>query len=325
MSTGRLSNNTQHRSWRLPLFVVLLTPIYYLVPWHRMGDIGAALGIAFLTVYVVLLPGAAISMRLHPNRNDFLEYLARSALFGLAFFLVVAFAWTLSGTMLGTFRLVFPAALILVTGLCAVPRPAPKLGGGVPPGGSDRFILAAFAFLLVWVFVLVLRTGIPIGFTADTLDHVGYVAEIRDTQTAFPTTAFYLDPGPNGEDLRKGLLHVFYGFGTAYTGAGTLTFLNGINAFLAVVLLLAVYAAGLMLFESRAIAVLAAVLFLIGVDEGLRGTVIRQSFYSHRLPCPTPARRCRASMTRAFMPTSKEHRRIPLQAPDTGARQPPGG
>jgi hypothetical protein len=205
-----LSNNTQRRSWWLLLLVLLLAPVYYLIPWPRLDDVGAALGIPFLIIYAVLIPGAGISMRLYPHRGDFLEYLARSALLGLAFFLIVAFAWTLSGAMLHTFRLALPVALIAVTGLCSVPRPASKPGDGLPTGGIDRFILAAFALLLVWVFVLVLRTGIPIGFTADTLDHVGYVAEIRDTQTAFPTTAFYLDPGPNGEDLRKGLLHVFY-------------------------------------------------------------------------------------------------------------------
>jgi len=108
------------------------------------------------------------------------------------------------------------------------------------------------------------------------------VTEIQDTGELFPRTAFYIDPGPNGEDLRKGLLHVFYGYAGRYLGLAPLAFLTVINAVFAVLLLLGVYSTGVLFFNDRKIAILSAVLFLIALDEGLGGTAIRQSFYSHR-------------------------------------------
>jgi len=147
---------------------------------------------------------------------------------------------------------------------------------------GEKILLVVFSIVLVLVFALVLRIGVPIAFTSDTLDHVAYVAEIAETQELFPTTSFYIDPGSNGADLRKWLLHVFYGFSAAYLHVEALAVLTAMNALLAVLLLLSVYTSGRMLFGSRAVAVLSSVLFLIALDEGLRGTAMRQSFFSHR-------------------------------------------
>ncbi|MEJ2721674.1 MAG: hypothetical protein P8181_11145, partial [bacterium] len=280
MPNEQLSNTAPQRSWWVPLLTVVLTPVYYLVPWEHFDSGGAFAGIPFLVLYAVLLPGAGISAHLFPRATDVLDKFTAAALTGMTFFLGVAFVWALTGTPLGMFRLLLPVALIAAAAICYLVRPQTAGALAVPVTGYNRLLLGAFALFLVWVFVIVLRGGIPIGFRADTLDHVAYVAEIRDTQAAFPTTEFYLNPGSNGEDLRKGLLHVFYGFGVSYLGVSPAGFLDGINAFFAVILLLSVYSAGLLLFRHRAIAVLAAFVFLIGVDRGLDGTMIRQSFYS---------------------------------------------
>ncbi|UCG52467.1 MAG: hypothetical protein JSW58_02650 [Candidatus Latescibacterota bacterium] len=282
MDSGRSSNESAHRSWWAPLLILFLTPVYYLVPWKDLAGFNVFLGVPFVFVYTVLLPGVILQERLRPRHTDVLDTFAGASMFGLSYFLIVTFAWALTGTPLGLFQLLLPVAVVLVTALRFVPRKTNLQTDSVPPNPIDGLLTIGFAAVVVAVFLLVLRSGVPIGFTADTLDHIGYVAEIRDTQSAFPTTAFYAEPGPYGEDLRKALLHVFYGFGSSYLNIEPLDFLNVTNAIFAALLVLVVYSTGLLFFQNRIIAILSAVFFLVALDEGLGGTMVRQSFYSHR-------------------------------------------
>jgi hypothetical protein len=298
---------------RAALLCIALTPVYYVVPWSDLPSLRIPLGVPFLFLYAAVLPGFLITPRLGLGGRgaDFLERAAFASLAGLAGFMAVAFVWALAGLSLGLLRLALPVVIVLLAatvlagermrgangarrggparGMPRADTAGPDKASAGPPAAAptaiprrERIVLAVFSIFLVVIFAAVLRAGLPIAFTSDTLDHVAYVNEIADTQELFPTTSFYLDPGPNGADLRKGLLHVFYGLFSAYLGAPAIGVLAMMNAILAPLLLLAVYAAGGVLFGSRITAALSSLLFLIALDEGLRGTAARQSFYSHR-------------------------------------------
>ena len=283
------------------LLSVALTPFYYFLPWDGIPAARAVFGIPFVFLYAVFLPGFLLAPRIGLRGSDVLEKITTASLAGLAGFMAVAFIWALTGLPLGLMRLALPVLIVLLAGWALARRRAPierkatvnenpPANAGMAPSDDpprplergEKILLAVFSIVLVLVIALVLRAGVPLVFTSDTLDHVAYVAEIAETQELFPTTSFYIDPGSNGADLRKGLLHVFYGFSAAYLHMEALAVLTAMNALLAVLLLLSVYTSGWMLFGSRAVAVLSSVLFLIALDEGLRGTAMRQSFFSHR-------------------------------------------
>jgi hypothetical protein len=283
---------------RAALLCLALTPVYYVVPWASLPGLRAVLGVVFVFLYAAVLPGFLIAPRVGLRGTDFLEKSALASLAGLAGFMAVSFVWALAGLSLGLLRLALPVVIVLLAGwvlarerfspaffrAAAPSHPAIEAGTGGPPRVTtrDKGILAVFTVVLVVTFAVVLQAGLPLMFTSDTLDHIGYVSEIAETQQLFPTTEFYLDPGSNGADLRKGLLHVFYGFTTAYLGESALDVLTMMNALLAVLLLLSVYTSARFLFGSRGIAMLSALVFLLALDEGLRGTAMRQSFYTHR-------------------------------------------
>lgn len=268
--------------WWAPIGLVVLTPLYYLLPWARWPTASLAVGVPFLLLYTVVLPGWVLCGWLAPRRTDFLDRAAAASIFGFSFLFGVTLICVATGASLRLFAKLYPVVVGVVTiAGFVVGRPTGAIVE-IPWKSGDRTPILLFGAFLLIVFVFVMRAGMPIHFFKDSLDHVAYVSETAQLQEAFPTTAFYLDPGSNGEDIRKGFLHVFYGYGVAYLGVGTLPFLNVINAILTVVLLLVVYSSSLLLFRDRRVAILSAVIFVIAVDGGLRSSLIRQSFYPHR-------------------------------------------
>jgi hypothetical protein len=129
----------------------------------------------------------------------------------------------------------------------------------------------------------VLLSGPSTEISSDTLDHAGYVAEIARTGNPFPTTAFYANPGPDGEDIRKALLHTIYGFTARHTGASPLAVLGAYGGFLLLMMTLVVYSASRSLLgRHRLAAAIAVVLFLVGTDWGVCNPMIRAAFYPNR-------------------------------------------
>ena len=257
-----------------------MTPAYYAVPWSSMEWRGQSIGLLFLLAYAVYLPGHSLNRAFGRRSNDPLADAAASSLYGLAFMLAVMFVWSLTGVSLEVLTLLMPAFVAAAT-VASLMRSgtapegeAPASAGIVPP--------LVFTALLVALSFVVLRAGVPINFTADTIDHVGYVAEIQETGRPFPTTAFYIEGGENGKDIRKGFLHSFYGYASAYAGMEPLRFLNVINTALAVLMLLAVYAVALYWFRDAWVGVLAAVVFAFGAYGGLSTLLIRVAYFPSR-------------------------------------------
>lgn len=276
-------NSSRRPAVRLAsLCILVMTPVYYLVPWPQLDGAGASLGMFFIVLYGLFLPGFLLRDRLSTRHYDALEALGRSLALGLAMFLCVLFLWVLTATSLGTcirFYPMVPAAAALWS---LFRRPTRHLEP-IEMRRKGSALAAVFGVLLGAVFVLVLRSGLPIDYTKDTLDHVAYVNQISETDRAFPVDAFYVDAGTNGNDIRKGILHHAYGFIGAYLGIDAERTLRGMNALMAVLALLAVYSVAVIWFEDRLVAVLSTVLFLLAVSGGLRGAMIRTSFYPNQI------------------------------------------
>jgi hypothetical protein len=265
----------------LPLSLLLLTPAYYLFPWEHLAGRFAWAGFAFFLAYTVILPGLALVRLLSSRRSDPLDRAAAAMLFGLSYFLVIAFVWTLSKVSLGVFSNVYPVAIVVLAIALFVQQAKAAVTFEVA-GGRDVLRPAIFAVALLVLFILLLRVGVSVYFMSDTLDHVAYVSQIVEDETPFPHDAFYLDAGANGADIRKGLLHAYYGYMAFYLHAAPLRVLGVMTAVLAITLILCVYSMTLWFFGNRAIAILAAVLFALSQDGGLAGTMLTESYYSHR-------------------------------------------
>jgi hypothetical protein len=270
----------RRRSFYGVLFV--LTALYYSVPWRSMPGAGGVVGLPFLLLYCVGVPGFALQRRFDRNRGDAVAAVAVSAFYGLAVLLAGAFVWALSGVSIGVFARLLPV-LVVAVGLTipAATRDRPHPTGPVPSASSRWWTVGFTAFVLV-VGALVLWRGPPIDYGKDTLDYVAYTNEVARTGEPFPTSEFYVDAGPYGTDVRKGLLHALYGYFKWYLGVETLPLFRGLGAVLLMSVILAVYTAARAFFPDRAVAVLAAVFFVIGFDGGLNSALIRSFFYPNR-------------------------------------------
>ncbi|MEE9270364.1 MAG: hypothetical protein V3V49_08880 [Candidatus Krumholzibacteria bacterium] len=276
MSTGR------KKRLAAAIAVTLLTTAYFAVPWRDAGPAAQFAGVPLLLLFIVMLPGYALRGFLAPRVSDTLETVAGSFLAGLSFFLIVAFVAAVAGMPLAVFEKILPLPVLglAVLGLWRAGR-AQSVESG-PHHETGRRWSVIFSLALVTVFILVLRAGAPADDTKDTLDHVGYINEIAETGQAFPKTAFYYEDDANGRDIRKGLLHFFYGYVSHFLGIAPLRVLDIMGAVFAVILMLAVYSLALGFFGDSRVAVISALLFVLTPKGGLADPAIRLAFYPNR-------------------------------------------
>ena len=243
----------------------------------------AWIGVPILLVFCVVLPGYAVWRLTGQRSDDPLERATHIFANGLLFMLVTAFAWALTGASIDAYRTTLPI-LILALAALTPPRDTTRVD---PLRTSirtrDRRLLVVLALLIVQPVIGVAIVGPPLEISNDTIDHAGYVAEIARTGDPFPTTAIYFDPGADGEDFRKALLHAIYGFTVRHTGASPVDTFAIYGAFLLLVMTLVVYTTSrTLLRRHRLAAAIAVVLFLVGTDWRVGDLMVRTAFYPNR-------------------------------------------
>jgi len=240
-------------------------------------------GIAIVLVFVVLLPGYAIARLSGQRTDDPLDAATYICTNGLIFVLMVAFLWALTGVSIDAYRAALPV-LVFALALMVPARDNTRVDAlRRSMRTRDRRLLVVLGLLMLQAPIGVAIVGPPMEITSDTFDHAGYVAEIARTGDPFPTTAIYLDPGPDGADIRKALLHAFYGFIVRHTGASPIDTFSACGAFLLAVMTLVVYTTSrALLRRHRLAAAIAVVLFLVATDWGVGGSLVRAAFYPNR-------------------------------------------
>ena len=267
---------------RSPILLILATAAYVLTPYAPPG-MAAWVGIPVVLAFCILLPGMLIKRIARRPSGDPLDAAAQICTGGIAFLLAAAFVWALTGVSIDAFRMALP--LMILTLAAFSPRHDPTR---VSPLRTrirmrDRRLLVILALLIIQPVIGVLLAGPSTEITGDTIDHAGYVAEIARTGDPFPTTAIYANPGADGKDFRKALLHAVYGFTARQTGASPIAVLGAYGAFLLLVMTLVVYAAARSLLQRhRLAAAIAVILFLTGTDWGVCNPMIRAAFYPNR-------------------------------------------
>ena len=267
---------------RSPVLLVLATAAYALAAYAPAGLV-RWVGIPVVIGFCIVLPGVLVLRIARLRGGDPLDTAALVCTGGLAFLLAAAFVWTLTGVSIDAFRMALPVMVLTLAALS--PRRDPTRRNPVysPIRTRDKRLLAVLALLMVQPVIGILLTGPSTEITGDTIDHAGYVSEIARSGNPFPTGAIYADPGEDGKDLRKALLHAVYGFTSRHTGASPIDVLGAYGAFLLLVMTLVVYAASRSLFKrQRLAAAIAVVLFLSGTDWGVCSPMVRAAFYPNR-------------------------------------------
>jgi hypothetical protein len=263
-----------------PALLVVLTLAYYKAPWTELPGPVEVWGIPFLIVYVLFLPGTLLRRTLCPNEHTLVSRVVLGFLFGLCFFLFVSFLWALTSADLAWLRLNLPGWIFLLYIVTSARRRDPPSAG--MPFEKDRTGAVILLLLCVPLFIFVWKTGPPVSNKSDTLDHIAYVNEVQATGEAFPTSEFHAEAGENGKDIRKGLLHDFYGFTGDYLSIDGLRCLRSWNAVFITILIGSIYAAAYILFGNQWIALLSSVFFIIGGIGGSDGMALRETFYANR-------------------------------------------
>ena len=130
---------------------------------------------------------------------------------GVAVLLACTFAWALLGIPTAGFAVIIALA---TTSLHVAAPPPDNTRIHTSARRENRPERALFIVMMGLAIVFgcaVYIAGAPLDFGKDSYDYIAYANEVAATGDAFPTTAFYRDPGLDGADLRKGLLHAVFG------------------------------------------------------------------------------------------------------------------
>jgi hypothetical protein len=255
--------------------------LYFGVPWPALGVLAELLGPPLFFIWTVLVPGRTLAGWLDDEPGDALEAVSGWLLSGLALSLAVAFLWALAGWDVLTYAAIVgivPAAALLA----APPGDTTRVREQSDAPTRERIARFALVGLIVLLGTATLAGGPPLEFNRDTLDYIAYTNEVSSTGEAFPTTEFYRDPGADGADLRKGLLHSWFGAARAWLGIETIYLFAWLAALLLSSAALAVYGATRRLSGDGFAASLAAIFFLLCYDGGASSDLIRSWFYPSR-------------------------------------------
>ena len=220
-------------------------------------------------LYTVITPGALLARRFAPALSGATLVLA-SFVFGMAAAFAILFLLALLRLDVTLVRFIAPA---VVVALAVWPRRGAIDRTGetaARPASRDAVPAILLVVLLAIVAAIVLGRGDPLLYTADSADHIAYIRTIARTHEAFPERFYYAESGMLTRDIRKGMAHALWGTLAALAGTRDAAAIWPIVSLIgSAFLLVAVYAAGIALFGSAWIGLLAAALTVLLYDGGL--------------------------------------------------------
>jgi hypothetical protein len=259
-----------------PALLIILTLAYYKLPWSELRGPAGIWGTLFLIGYLLLLPGNMLRKALNARERNPVIRAVLSIMYGLFFFLFVSFLWTFTRADLAWLRLNLPGWIFLLYLVTRMRKSG--VSGTHAPSKSDLVSASVLLVVCLTIFILVFIIGFPVGHTSETLGHIAYVNEVQATGEAFPVSAFHAEAGEDGRDIRKGLLHVFYGFTGDYLSIGGPICVRIWNTFFIVILIGAVYGTAFLLFGNPWIALVSSVFFVAGGIGGSGAATLREAF-----------------------------------------------
>ncbi|GEM_PF-2737851 len=235
----------------------------------------------FLTV--ILLPGFSISLLVLPKTNIPIRILA-SMILGTAFAYCVLFLFSVLNRDIYYAGVLIPAATPLALALLpCLPGNFKRDGGDSRMGGNPLPPLstALLIGLIIFVCFIVFFKGDSLPYNSDSPDHIAYIRTISRSHEAFPDQNLYRDGGMLTRDIRKGLYHSMWGMLNTLTGhRDVVPVWPVVSAVGSVFTILSIFCAGLLLFRSPAIGLLAAYLRVLVYNGGLTNRLLITAAYS---------------------------------------------
>ncbi len=247
------------------LFVILsLFP--GIVPFQRVL-------FAFFFIYLVMVPGLLLSSGILPGVSGSLRVLSALVL-GTALVFAVLFPLAIMRLDVTLIRFIIPPVVMILAIWhgSRVAENAEQPRGGVPGLVGRESLTGVLILLLVMACAcfLIFYGGDPVFLTGDSPDHIAWLSAVSRTGEAFPEQFYYRDGGMLTRDIRKGMMHALCGSINALTGNGdAYPVWPVVSAIGAVSMMLALYCAGLALFDSGFAGLVAVFLFLFVYRGGL--------------------------------------------------------
>jgi hypothetical protein len=268
------SDDATKRPARVFALSLALTAAFVLLyAFRRHVPSQGFLFVAFF-LYIVMLPGYLAAIRLAPWARGTLRVLA-SFVCGSAIAYAVLFAVAVLRSDIRVLGIAAPIAVVLL----ALPfpqrrgaSPEPERGAhGAAPAESRAAVIALVALAVV-VSLIVVAGGDPFSYTSDSAAHIAYVKAVSRTHEAFPEQFYYRNGGMLTHDIRQGMGQALWGAIDSLTGSDdTVAAWPWMSLSSSIFLLVALYAAGVVLLGSAWLGFVSSLLFVLFYAGGLRG------------------------------------------------------
>lgn len=239
----------------------------HLIPSHRFL-------FGFFFLYIVMLPGYLTTLRIAPWTTGTLRVLT-TFIFGTAISFAVLFIaalFRLDIRIIGVLTPVIVIALALWGKFRQEVSAASASDEYAVIPRDGRLPTTILTILIVAVSLMILLIGDPLTYTSDSADHIAYIRTVSRTHEAFPDQFYYHDGGILTHDIRKGVGQALWGALNALTGRRDAAPVWPLMSLIgSIFMLLALFCAGLVLFRSASIGLIASILFVLFSTGGLRG------------------------------------------------------
>jgi hypothetical protein len=268
-----LSDRSRKGSGLLHLSIVLTAIFLSLV--FLNGHIGShRLLFACFFLYTVMLPGYLAALRFSQWTKGVLRVLT-SFIFGTMIAYAILFIAALFHLDVRLFGLITPV-IVLALSFWMQFRPTDRDDEGITDhmetGPGSRAPTAILIALIIAVSLMVISRGDPLIYTGDSPDHIAYIRTISRTHEAFPDQFYYRDGSILTHDIRKGMGQALWGAVNALTGNDDVAAVWPIMSLISSIFtIVALFCAGMLLFQSSSIGLSAAFLFVLFYNGGLRG------------------------------------------------------
>ncbi len=267
VSFGKNSASTILSTILTVIFIVLLLTVSR-IPYHRPIFL-------FFFVYLVLLPGYLMSIRLVPWVTGIYRLLI-SFILGMTCTYIILFI--LSLLSLDTILLGYILPVIVLILAFTKKRFATGTLREFNHMNEEVFQTHPWITLLIFILivltsVIILTNGDPLLYSSDSMDHMAYIRTISRSHEVFPENFYYRNGGKLTFDIRKGMYHSFWGAINGLTAEYDVHDIWPLISVIGIIfIILALFGTGKLLFHSSAIGLLSVTLFLIFYRGSMRGS-----------------------------------------------------
>ena len=257
--------------------IALLLAVHFLLLFFADSIPSQKFLFLFFFLILVMLPGFMSAKMLFPEARLYFK-ISLSFVLGSAWIFALLLIFSIFSLDISYILIIIP---LLCIGLSTYHDHGSFAGFELPNNQAlSRSVIILMIIIAIVISIITLGIGDPVLYTGDSPDHMAYIRTVARSHEVFPGQFIYRNGGMLTRDIRRGLLHGMLGtLVTATSRTDVLPVWPLISWIGSLFLLLGIFCLGIQLFNSQAIGISGAILYLLFYQRGFAGHQLVMNAY----------------------------------------------